>query len=54
MKISVRVICNGDLDPYHVKAPKAARDGQAALARTLVSSWQATEDGLDVLLARER
>ena len=28
--------------------------GQEALARTLVSSWQSTEDGLDLLLARER
>lgn len=50
----IRVICNGDLDPHDVKVAKAARDGQAALARTLVSAWQATEDGLDVLLARER
>src|ERR1700730_13404965 len=33
---------------------KAARDGQEALAGTLVSSWQSTEDGLDLLLARER
>ena len=30
------------------------RDGQEALARTLVSSWQSTEDGLDLLMARER
>lgn len=50
----IRVICNGDLDPYDVKVAKAARDGQEALARTLVSSWQSTEDGLDLLLARER
>jgi hypothetical protein len=50
----IRVVCNGDLDPYDVKVAKAARDGQEALARTLVSSWQTTEDGLDVLLARER
>lgn len=50
----IRVVCNGDLDPHDVKVAKAVRDGQAALARTLVSSWQATEDGLDVLLARER
>jgi len=50
----IRVVCNGDLDPHDVKVARAARDGQAALARTLVSSWQATEDGLDVLLARER
>jgi superfamily II DNA or RNA helicase len=50
----VRVVCNGDLDPYDVKVAKAARDGQEALARTLVSSWQASEDGLDLLLARER
>ena len=50
----IRVICNGDLDPHDVKVAKAARDGQEALARTLVSSWQSTEDGLDLLLARER
>ncbi len=50
----IRVVCNGDLDPYDVKIAKAARDGQEALARTLVSSWQSTEDGLDLLLARER
>jgi hypothetical protein len=50
----IRVVCNGDLDPYDVKVAKAARDGQEALARTLVSSWQSTEDGLDLLLTRER
>src|SRR5271165_6961052 len=50
----IRVVCNGDLDPFDVKVAKAAREGQEALARTLVSSWQATEDGLDLLLARER
>jgi hypothetical protein len=50
----ISVVCNGDLDPYDVKVAKAARDGQEALARTLVSSWQTTEHGLDVLLARER
>ncbi len=50
----IRVVCNGDLDPYDVKVAKAARDGQEALARTLVSSWQSTEDNLDLLLARER
>lgn len=50
----IRVVCNGDLDPYDVKVARAARDGQAALARTLVSSWQASESGLDLLLARER
>lgn len=33
---------------------KAARDGQEALARALVSIWQLTEDGLDLLLARDR
>ena len=48
------VVCNGDLDPNDVKLAKAARDGQEALARTLVSSWQSTENGLDVLLARDR
>ena len=47
-----RVGC--DLDPFDVKVAKAARDGQEALARTLVSSWQSTEDGIDLLLARER
>jgi superfamily II DNA or RNA helicase len=50
----IRVVCNGDLDPHDVKVAKAARDGQEALARTLVSSWQSTEDGVGVLLARER
>ena len=50
----ILVVCNGDLDPFDVKVAKAARDGREALARTLVSSWQATEDGLDLLLARER
>ena len=50
----IRVICNGDLDPFDVKVAKAARDGQEALARTLVSSWQSTEDSVDLLLARER
>jgi hypothetical protein len=48
------VVCNGDLDPHDVKVARAAREGQEALARTLVSSWQSTEDGLDLLLARER
>lgn len=50
----IRVVCNGDLDPFDVKVAKAARDGREALARTLVSSWKATEDGVDLLLARER
>lgn len=50
----IMVVCNGDLDPHDVKVAKAARDGQEALARTLVSSWQSTEDGLDLLLARGR
>jgi superfamily II DNA or RNA helicase len=51
---SIRVVCNGELDPHDVAVARAAREGQAALARTLVSAWQATEDGIDVLLARER
>jgi superfamily II DNA or RNA helicase len=50
----IRVVCNGDLDPFDVKVAKAARDGQQVLAQTLVSSWQSTEDGLDLLLSRER
>lgn len=50
----IRVVCNGDLDPYDVKVARAASDGQQALARTLVSSWQSTEDGIDLLLARTR
>ena len=29
----IRVVCNGDLDPYDVKVAKAARDGQEALAQ---------------------
>jgi len=28
----IRVVCNGDLDPYDVKVAKAAREGQQALA----------------------
>ena len=50
----IRVVCNGDLDPFDVKVARAALDGQEALARTLVSSWQSTEDSIDLLLARER
>jgi hypothetical protein len=50
----IRVVCNGDLDPFDVKVAKAAGEGSDALARTLVSNWQANEDGLDLLLARER
>jgi len=50
----IRVVCNGDLDPHDVKVARAAREGTAAVARTLVSSWQANEQGIDVLLARER
>src|SRR3954453_22591761 len=50
----IRVVCNGDLDPFDVKVAKAARDGREALARTLLSSWQSTEDGVDLLLSRER
>ena len=50
----IRVVCNGDFVPFDVKFAKAARDGQEALSRTLVSSWQATENGLDLLLSRER
>ena len=50
----IRVVCNGDLDPFDVKVAKAARDGQEALARALVSSWQSTEDSVDLLLARDR
>ena len=50
----IRVVCNGDLDPFDVRVAKAARDGQAAIARALVSSWQATEEGHDALLARDR
>jgi hypothetical protein len=50
----IKVVCNGDLDPFDVKVAKAAREGSDALARTLVSNWQSNEDGLDLLLARER
>jgi hypothetical protein len=50
----IKIVCNGDLDPFDVKVAKAARDGQEALARTLVSNWQSNEDGLDLLLACER
>ncbi len=50
----IRVVCNGDLDPNDVKVARAAREGRDALARTLVSSWQATEETLDTLFARDR
>ncbi|MGQ0444932.1 MAG: helicase-related protein [Beijerinckiaceae bacterium] len=50
----IKVVCNGDLDPFDVKVAKAARGGSDALARTLVSNWQSGEDGVDLLLARER
>jgi len=50
----IRLVCNGDLDPHDVKVARAAREGAASVARTLVSSWQANEHGIDVLLARER
>jgi hypothetical protein len=50
----IRVVCNGDLDPHDVAVARAARDGRIAIARTLVSAWQATEDGIDLLIARER
>jgi superfamily II DNA or RNA helicase len=50
----IRVVCNGDLDPHDVKVARAARESSAAVAKTLVSSWQANEHGVDVLLARER
>jgi superfamily II DNA or RNA helicase len=50
----IRVVCNGDLDPYDVQVARAAREGAAAVARTLVSSWQANEHNVDVLLTRER
>ncbi len=50
----IRVVCNGDLDPHDVKVARAAREGQEAVARALVSSWQATEEPLDQLLTRER
>ncbi len=50
----IRVVCNGDLDPHDVQVARAAREGREALARTLVSSWQSSEDSLDLLLARER
>lgn len=50
----IRVVCNGDLDPWDVRVAKAARDGSAALAQTLVSAWQAGEEGLEVMLAKDR
>lgn len=50
----IRVVCNGELDPFDVQVARAARDGPEALARTLVSAWQSTEDSVDLLLARER
>src|SRR5262245_63324246 len=50
----IRVVCNGDVDPHDVKVARAAREGAAAVAKTLVSSWQAKEHSVDVLLTRER
>jgi superfamily II DNA or RNA helicase len=50
----IRVVCNGDLDPHDVQVARAAREGRESLSRTLVSSWQSSEEGLDLLLARER
>jgi hypothetical protein len=44
-------VCNGDLDPYDVKVAKAARRPEA-LARTLVSSRQSTEDASTFARAR--
>jgi hypothetical protein len=32
----IKVVCNGDLDPFDVKVAKAARDGQEALARSFL------------------
>jgi len=53
----IRVVCNGELDPADIataKVAKAAKEGNDAVAKTLVSLWQGTEDSIDVLLKRER
>jgi hypothetical protein len=49
----IRVVCNGELDPADIataKVAKAAKEGNDAVAKTLVSLWQGTEDSIDVLL----
>ena len=53
----IRVVCNGELDPADVaaaKVAKAAKEGNDAVAKTLVSLWQGTEDSIDALLKRDR
>lgn len=50
----VRIVCNGELDANDVAVAKAARDGGAAVAKALVSRWQAGEEKLDALLRRDR
>ena len=53
----IRVVCNGELDPADIataKVAKAAKEGNDAVAKTLVSLWQGTKDSIDVLLKRER
>lgn len=53
----IRVVCNGELDPADVaaaKVAKAAKEGNDAVAKTLVSLWQGTEDSVDAHLKRDR
>jgi hypothetical protein len=50
----IRIVCNGELDPNDVAVAKAAKEGAAAVARTLAGRWQESEDRLDTLLKRER
>lgn len=51
---TIRVVCNGELDPADIRIARAARDGSGAIASALVATWRAGEAGLDALLARDR
>lgn len=50
----IRIVCNGELDANDVAVAKAAKEGAAAVARTLAGRWQESEDRLDTLLKRDR
>lgn len=50
----VRVVCNGELDANDVAVAKRARGDSDPIARALVTQWQAGDDGLESLLARDR
>ena len=43
----IRIVCNGELDANDVAVAKAAKEGAAAVARTLAGRWQESEDRLD-------